>query len=225
MNFDLNSIYTIISSVGGIFGIISCAYLLWKKITGKVKILYSYGDFSVESVDQNDMSKLSAKVKMGITNTKNEIVSLTDIIGTLKYNKEKYEKNNLEKKSIRPFSARPSSTDPKIPIILRQNETTEINLDFLIDDVHLPSIDRIGIAHFLGWIRGVPWLVADERELQNNWDNMPLQMLLSVHLNGKEVKQSLAAINLEGTLREFRSKTLNVVEVSRIQNKFLKGEW
>lgn len=76
-----------------------------------------------------------------------------------------------------------------------------IDLDYEINfsniDVH--PIERIGLAQFVGFIENVPVVIANESDFEKNWDDLPIEMKLFIHINGKEVINTVVTAHPKGT--------------------------
>jgi hypothetical protein len=211
---------TLLQGIVSLPGFVSLGYLIWKKFTGKVEILYSYGKFTASKSTEGNLSDIVCDVSIGIANRKNTNVSLTDVIGTLRYNNSRYKANNLNLRKV--FSLEPTSMTPNAPLNISPNETVQVSLTFSFPKVHLPSIDRAGVAHFMGFLEGIPTAIIDENETQRNWDNNPINFLVSIHIDGKEVKKDIALLIPEMQDESRKSGTFSVVDVAKIERDFLK---
>jgi len=101
-------------------------------------------------------------------------------------------------------------------------ETVRKAVEIEFPNMIVGLIDRMGIVHFTGFLNGkIPSFLVDERELKEKWSLHPLDLLLSIHINGKKMYHTHIALFRE-TEGE-RSGTLGVVEIERIKKECREG--
>lgn len=178
MTFEMVSAYYFFGIIGGIYAIYAGGQKMWKKFTGKVDVLYKRGGFHDSAFSG------CASVVVGLVNRKDVPVALTDVIGTFKYDKQRWRPD--KKNPDQTFSIRPK-IEPVFPVNIKPNEAIELKLNFEMFNVQLSSLNRFNTAEFVGFEQGVPIAIVDINENEKNWDKRPVQMTLSIHVNGREI--------------------------------------
>jgi len=209
----IEGIFTIIGSASGL---IALSYLALRKFRRRIRVFPSDGIFNY-FIDKKKSSRLAAEIEITIHNGKDESISITDIVGTLKYSKDKIaHKQNVTELF---FSEKPKNFDIlPINIDARQSARIRLNFEFLGLDYSL--IDRKIRATFFGFLGKVPVVISDEREYIDEWETHPLRLLLSVHVNGDRLVKTVASL-LDKRIREQpQTGTLGVIDVKKIEKDF-----
>jgi len=205
---DLTILFNILASIGGASGIIN----LFKWIKNKnanIKILFSIGDFHF---DQDD---LIVHTKLQLTNERDEATYVTDIIGLIKEDPSKRKNPNV-------FTMRP--TNPIFsPTKLEAKGTIELDFEINFSNIEIDKIKRRVLAKFIGFMDGVPIYQAKESDFDEKWDELPLEMELFIHINGKELlNTNVVVFSAETTNGSFGS--IDSVQIAQLQHNYLFGK-
>ena len=108
--------------------------------------------YTPQGPETRDLSDIAVLVKVGFYNGSDETVSVTDIICTLKYNKERY--NALIAKGVtgieEAFSVQPINLDEIIPLNILPHETAKKEVILKFPPIYLDAINRYPVLKFLG---------------------------------------------------------------------------
>jgi hypothetical protein len=218
----VESIRTLILLGGGLAGYASVAYLIWKKFKKSFRIYDLGGYYETRKTSNEGFSDIKAVMDVGFFNDSDETISITDIIGSLKYDKELL--NHATPLINAPtipdvYPERPENLDEVISFNIPPHETVKKKIVIVFPNMVVDLVHRIGFAHFGGFLDGkTPFLVADERELKEKWSAHPLNMLLSVHINGR--KKSHSYISLYTETEKGVSGTLNIIDIEKIKKDY-----
>jgi len=215
----LNIIEKIIAIFGGTAGLIAVSYLLWKGFKGRISVRASDGVYNYFT-NENKSSGLMTSAEIIIHNGKDESISITDALATLKYNEKKL--THAPHISNIVFSTKPTNFNI-LPLNIPPRQSAGVKLDFKFGDLDYSLIDRIPSAHFLGFLGKVPLLFADEREILRNWEKYPFKMLLSIHIDGDKI------IKVPVSLWNAKTKTqpvgtIGVIKQAEIERDFLEKD-
>lgn len=87
----IEGIIQLISIGGGLAGYTSVAYLLWRKLKRRVQIFDATGVYELQNIGGVPSKNLITTVEVTFFNdSESEKVSITDIVGALRYDKTKY---------------------------------------------------------------------------------------------------------------------------------------
>jgi len=208
INLVLTIIGLIIALGGGIAGFVA-VYILWKKSKDKLKIITTKANYFLEK------KNLLVFAVINLQNDKDTPQSVTDLVASIRFDKDKKDK-------IMPKGFSVSPVHPvEFPISIPAHSSYAINAKFVFPEVELYSIDRAGEARFMGIYENTPVLVADERDFEKKWDQLPLLLRLDLHINGSTSLKTIAgAHKIEKA--SMISGTFNSVDVGKIQHEFIK---
>jgi len=178
--------------VSGYVSIASLAYLLWKRRRIEFSVIPSYGKYRAKKTEADHFYDLEIDVDVAYINNGEEKVSLTGVLGTLRYNEERLNRilnQFVDRPKIdRAISSEPSSRDKHNFIVIHPHETIVEKLSFQFPNVILDLIDRGRLVDLIGyWSSGTPILFSSEAEYIEKWSSHPLDFLLSVHINSKKL--------------------------------------
>jgi hypothetical protein len=182
MSLGLEPVNTVIALVGVITGSFSLFLYWWKKRTRTFRMLDIIGFYDLDDSKIKGFNDVTAFVKVGFYNGSDETISVTDIIATLKYDKDRYKAlvstgvSGLEEA----YSARPSNFDDVIPLNILPYQTVKKELEIKFPTTFLDAIHRYPIVDFVGFLENSrPLYFHDEKKFIKNW-------LLTVHVNARE---------------------------------------
>lgn len=206
---DYVFIFNILAAIGGTNGIINL--IKWiKSKKAKVKIQFSIGDFYFLQED------LIVHFKTQLTNERDEAVYITDIVALIAEDPSK-----TKDKNGRMFTGNPISPDFS-PTKLEAKGTIDLDYEINFSKIDVHPIDRIGETHFAGFIGEVPLLIANESDFDEKWDELPIEMKLFIHINGKEVIDTIVAAHPKGTKIGTSYGTLNFIQFAKLQRDYAK---
>src|SRR3989338_2709089 len=209
INIILTTLGLIIALGGGIAGFIS-VYILWKKSRAKLKILITKANYFL------DKENLIVNAVINLRNEKDIPQDITDIVASIRFDPKKKTKGTPIGFSVSPIFPL------DFPITISPNSAKSISLKFVFPKAELNSIDRIGEARFMGIYENTPILVADERDFDKRWTELPLFLRIDLHINGTEhIKSITGAYKAEKNA--LLSGTFNSIDVGKIQHEFMKG--
>ncbi|MEM2105076.1 MAG: hypothetical protein QXV21_01205 [Candidatus Bathyarchaeia archaeon] len=220
----LEFIVSLVSLGGGLAGYASFVYLLWKKFRKKNFIVYDISGFYKTKDSQiKGFNDITAVIDVAFFNDTDETLSVTDVIGTLKYNKELYEKlvSNINIPRIPDvYSERPRNFEEVGAFSIPPHETIKKKIVIEFPNMILDYIDRKGWAHFVGFLSNgkTPLLHANTKELKEKWSTHPLVMLLTVHVNAK--KEYRRYVQLFKEDEKISAGTFNIVDIKRIEKDY-----
>ena len=209
INIILTVIGLIIALGGGIAGFISI-YILWKKSKAKLKVIITKANYFL------DKKNLIINAVINLKNERDIPESITDLVASIRFDKEK-----KRKEMPWGFSA-PPIFPIDFPILIPANSVKSINLKFVFPKLELSSIDRIGEARFMGIYGNTPVLVADERDFQKRWDELPLFLRLDLHINGLDTIKTITGA-YKAEKNGLISGTFNSIDIGKIQHEFIKN--
>lgn len=227
----LELVKNIISVAGGIGGLIYLGYFLKEKLRKKeVNLHYISGSYEIEKSNL-DSNNINVIVEVAIHNNTNETISLTDIVGTIKYNKQKYAQNinsllKVAKDTKDTKTERPSNYKEVTHFTIGPHTPIQKTLTFRFHDIIPNLIDRMWLSRFVGTLGGdVPLIQIDEREVLLNWEKYPLNLLLSVHINGKKLIQTKCPLYEKTSLNDENfSGSISIYDQVRIEKEFSSNE-
>lgn len=222
MTFLVDPVVQLIGLGGGLAGLFSL-YLHWEKRQKKVKISNSFCQYSATVNEDKTSSNLDIVSNLTIYNGTDEPISVTDVIGTMKYNKEKLIGLTNSQPGL-VFSSEATNAAKELPKLIGPKEAAVLPLLFKFNGIVLSAVDRACLLRFMGFRDGVPFFFASVVEFKANWDKHPLQLQVSTHLNcDKVVKTVLPAYPKETSERQAQFQgSLGVVDIAEIQRDFLK---
>lgn len=168
----------------------SSLFILWWKRHTRIFLMFDIiGFYESKNSKIEGFSDITAIVKVAFFNGSDETISVTDIIGTLKYNKERYKA--LVASDIKGlnevFSVCPTNLDKVIPFSILPHETVKKQLMIEFPTVILDAIYRIPTMKFVGFLDGkIPLYYHNEKQFKENWNASSPTMLLTVHVNAKK---------------------------------------
>jgi len=201
-------IFNVLASIGGISGIIY--FYKWvRNRKARIMVLSSSSEYHISQDD------LIIHTKLQIANKREEAVYITDVLALLKEDPAKTKDNKGHVYSKRP-------TNPVFsPTKLEGKSATELNFEFNFSNIDIHPIKRVGIANFLGFLGGrIPVVIAKESDFDEKWDQLPLEMKLIMHINGKEIISSTQGVFLRGTT-DRNYGTLSAVQIAQIERDYL----
>lgn len=212
METYLEMIFGILAIIGGASGIVS--FFDWiKNKKAQVKILASNAEYLV----YQDSLVINGKIQ--VTNERKESIFITDILGLIKEDPSK-----TSDKKGRVYSKRPSNPVFS-PIKIEGGGTAELSFEIVYERITPHPIKRIGIASLLGFLEnGVPLVLAKESDFDEKWDQLPLEMKLILHLNGKEIIHAIVGVYSRGWLTDENLGTLNPVHIAQIERDYVFGK-
>jgi hypothetical protein len=210
---------TIFTIGGGLAGYASFVYLLTKKLRKNFRV-YDLGSFyKTKNSQREGFQDVTAKIRLAFLNDSEEGITITDIVGSLRYNKEFFERmtSPINPKRIdEVIVARPTKSEDIVHFTIPPHATIKKEIELVFSSLIIECIDRIGLAHFAGFIDGkTPFLRVDERELKEKWHLHPLIMILSIHVNGKKKHHKL--IGLWGNADNISHGSLNMIDIEKIK--------
>lgn len=219
---------------GGFAGYASFTYLLRKKFKKEIRVYNISGNYEAEKSNEINLknrtislSNIKSTIEVGFLNNSDETVSVTDVVGTLRYNKGLYERNISSKVDFpripRALSKRPDNFHEVANFSIEPHKVIKKTIVINFPNMILNLVDRIGIAHFAGFLDGkIPIFTADERELKERWSEHPLDLILSVHIDGKKIIHTSVSLFRKGD--RVVSGTLSVVDIERIKQDYQEGK-
>lgn len=227
----INIVGGVVSIVGGVGGLIYLVYFLKDKFRKKeVNLHYISGSYEIEN-SKSDGYNINAIVEVAIRNDTDESISLTDLLGTIKYNKQKYAQNvelllkaTKDTKDIK--TERPSNYREVTHFTISPRASIQKTLTFKFLDVIPNLIDRRLLPRLVGVLSGdLPIIAIDEREVLKDWEKYPLNLLLSAHINEKKLIQKQCPLYKKTSLNDENfSGSLNLYEQVQIENGFRNAE-
>lgn len=220
---------TIINIGGGIAGYASVAYLLWRKFKKDIKLFDISGAYQVEKSNDAQFDNIIVTINVGFLNKSDETISVTDLVGVLKYNKKKHKEYatvTAISNSQPIHTERPINFQEVVGFTIAPHELVKKTIKFRFSNMILSLVDRIGFAHFVGFLNGkIPLVIIDEKEYLQNWEKLPLNLLIVAHINGKKlVRKNISIFKKEPNL-EGISGSLNVIDIAKIEKSFLEGRY
>lgn len=204
VSYDI--IFQILATIGGLSGIVS-AFKWFKNKRAKVKILSSLGEYYFYQ------DELFVHTKLQITNEKEDSVFITDIVALMKENPSK-----TKDKKGRVFNKRPTTTFSPTKIEAKGTIEIEFTINFSTMDIH--PINRVGLASSFGFLdNGMPIIIVKESIFDEKWDQLPLEMKLFIHINGKEITESMIGVFAQGNIESHG--TLNVIQIAQLERDYL----
>ncbi len=226
-NTALELVKNIITIVGGMGGLVYLGYFLKEKLRKKeVNLRYISGSYEIET-SKTDINDIKAIVELAIHNDTDEKISLTDVMGTIKYNKQKYEQNielllKTTKDTKDTKTERPSNYREATHFTIGPRELKQTMLLFKFADVVPNLIERMWLSKYVGAFNGdLPLLSINEREILRDWEKYPLNLLLSVHINGKKLIQQKCPLYIKNSIEQGNlSGSLTLSDQVQIEKKF-----
>lgn len=207
---DYAFIFNILAAIGGTTGIVNLIQWIKSK-KAKVKIQFSTGDFYFLQGD------LIVHFKTQLTNERDEAVYITDIIAFIAEDPSK-----TKDKKGHMFIGNPTSSVFS-PTKLEAKGTIDLDYEINFSNIDVHPIDRIGLTHFAGFMKGdVPVIIANESDFDEKWDDLPIEMKLFIHINGKEVIDTILAVHPKGTEKGNSHGTLDFFQIAKIQRNYAK---
>lgn len=221
----IDSLIQIITLGGGLAGYASLVYLILKKFRKDVKIYSISGTYNVEECGDEGYYNINATIVVGFLNNSDETVSVTDVVGILKYNLELYEKRILSQIDVphisKVYTKRPDNLEEIMIFSIEPHKVTKKTIKITFPNIILDLVDRSMIAHYRGLIDGeTAFYTIDEKELKEKWSDHPLLILLSVHIDAKKLVNTNITLTKENSKRVRASGTLSYSEVEKIKKKF-----
>ena len=210
----------IIMIVGVAAGLISGSYLAWKRFKERISVHAPDGVYS-RVTKENKSPSLMTSAEIIIHNGKDEYISITDALATLKYNREKLTPASGVSNIV--FSARPTNLNI-LPLNIPPRQSVNVKFNFEFGDLDYLLVDRIKLAHFAGFIdKKVPLYIADEREILRDWENHPLKMLLSIHIDADKIMKILICLWNSEIIAHLVG-TISVTKLAEIERDFLEKD-
>lgn len=161
--------------------------VLYYKERSEEKIIFStvFGEYSTTGEENS----LQCSISCAIFNRTNKALSITDIIGTLRYNEERYQQNQRQIILLDPkvyTSKRPLNFREITPYNLPSLQSARFQIQFRFNNIIPEYLDRHSQAYFSGFLRGVQVYRIEQTEIISNWDNLPIIMKLTVLVNQKD---------------------------------------
>ena len=212
----------IILPLGSLAGYISSFYLLWKRLRKGIRVYPISGTYGTIPSESEKLFHIKSTIQIGFLNHSDQTISITDIIGTIRYNKELYDKEFSSINTSTPpevYSERPTNFHDAVNFSVPPHETIRKTIVIVFPNMFPDLVDRIGLAHFAGFLRGkTPLLNVYETELKEQWSAHPLDLLLSVHIDGKRIYDVQVSLFRIGD--QSMSGTLNVIDIERVKQDF-----
>jgi hypothetical protein len=216
----------LLASIPGFYSI----YLQIKKSIRHVKAVGYQAGYKVGIIEGTQFEVLIGKVKLTLLNDRDDSVTITDIIGTIKYDKKKYDKHDemiikSTSHELPYISVIPQNFSKVIPIIIKSHEAIKIDLDFVFPQVIVNLLNRSGHAKLKGFIGGTPIVEADEIQFIKEWDNLPLIMYITLHVDAKENIRTMVLLEKEDSqnIPDERG-TYSAVEIAIIGKNIWDGK-
>jgi len=229
-----NIILPIIASIPGIVSIITISiyiYTLRKKSKKTVKAIGFSGLYKLAKAPNSKSEFLTGSVQLSLLNDRDDSVVITDIIGHVHYDKERYKKNDEMIIKSTPhqlpyISAPPQNFDQVIPTVIKPHEAVKIELIFTFPYIFSNLLYRAIPARFGGFIGENPIMVSDEREYIRNWDNLPITMYITLHIDGKEDIKAIISLEKENPENIYTLRgTYWSTDIARIGRDIWEGKW
>lgn len=171
----------------------------------KVKILYPLCDFQLSDKD------LVVHFQAKLVNEKEESVYITDVAAFVAGVPSKTEDG-------RGYVAcgKPDFSMTK----LEAKCTMDIDYEIKFQNIDVHPIDRIGETHFLGFMDNVPVIMANENDFFEKWDDLPIEMKVYFHINGKDLINATVAAYHNPAGKRFSRGTLNGIDIVRLQKDY-----
>lgn len=209
INIILTIIGLIIALGGGVSGFIAL-FLYWKKSQALFKIISSTAGYFI------DKSNLVIDISMNVINEKDTVQSITDLVASIRFDKQRKIKNMPKAFSVSPIFP------INMPINIQPNHSESISMKFVFPEVDVPSIDRLGTAKFVGIINNTPVLVANENDFNEKWNELPLLVRVDLHINGTINLNTIVGAH-KLTKSKMISGTLTSIDVGKIQHQFINN--
>jgi hypothetical protein len=215
-----------LASAGGLLsGYASAVYLIWRKLSRRGTRLYQIsGIYQPSGGSSTGKKGLTADLVLMVVNSSDEVVSITDVLGLLRYDRRKFKVPKPQGDSTTDFpyvfSKRPSDFSESIPVTLGPNESKSLSLHFSFEDIDPDLLERYGTAHFAGFDRhGIGHIVIIENEAIT--DKNPIIMSVRVHVNGKRIIKENASLSKGGPSEVLRTKgTIAPMVEKEIEKEF-----
>lgn len=199
--------YLILQMIVAILAIIGGGYSIYQIINGitrRLVIKSNIGVYGIQSISGLG-NKLFVSTKINFLNSKNETITITDIVGSIKY------------KTGERFTEKTNSREDIFPIVIKSKEAKQSDLDFIFEDVNLDTIVRDSIFHFKGFMEGDPVFLIDEKENEISQDK-PIRFHLSFHINNDTVETHCVSL-IKNTVenRKKMKGTFTDLDIKRIE--------
>lgn len=153
----------------------------------KIRITSAIGSYEPHSATGDFRCKLN----ISVLNQMDKTVAINDILATVRYNEAKWESHYEEifqmfgtEKMI--FSQKPCNYGDLVPVNLLKNQSTRLKVEFRFSNVIPSHLDRRPFARFMGHIKKIKLYQVRMEEMDNNWDNLPIILRLTVSIDDGE---------------------------------------
>jgi hypothetical protein len=218
--------YELVTLGGAVAGYASTLYIVLKRIKKRIRVYDVCGTYETRESGHKGSADINVMIDVAFLNDSDETVSITDIIGTLKYNKELYDKATSSINVPRipdVHSARPENFDQVVNFSISPHETIKKRLKITFPNMIVDYVDRLGLAHFGGFLDGkIPFLRVEETELKEKWSEHPLTLLLSIHVDGKRKYHTY--VMLWKNNEKAASGTMSIIDIEKIKKDYREGK-
>jgi len=209
-------------SLGGLITGSSSLFILWWKRRKRTFLIYDIcGYYEASNSDTQGFTKFTATLDVAFFNDSDETVSVTDILGTMKYDKEQFKRLKMMSVKEIPevFSANPTNLEEVVPFNVLPHESVKKRLTIEFPEVVFDALHRNPTLKFLGFLENkTPLYFQDEKKYKEKWIDNPPTMLLTVHVNAKtEFRRYIQLFKRGGRAA---SGTFFEVDARRIENDF-----
>jgi hypothetical protein len=183
--------------ISGVPGYLSAAYLLWNRRKG-TRVYAISGVYETEQSSSKDLVNIKTTIEIGFLNESDQSISITDVVGLLRYNKGLYDDVFSSINTPTPsevYSEKPENLQEAMNFSIPPHQTVKKTIMITFPDMRLMLVDRVGIARFGGFLDGkIPCYVAHETELKEKWTANPLALRLLVHIDGRKIHRTFVPL-------------------------------
>jgi hypothetical protein len=201
---DYTLIFNILATIGGASGVVGLVKWCRNKMS-KVKMLYPIGDFHLSDKD------LVVHFQAKLVNEKEESVYITDIAAFVAGIPSKTEDGRGYV-----VCGQPNFSMTK----LEAKCTIDIDYEIKFQNIDVHQIDRIGVTHFMGFMGNVPVIMANENDFDEKWDDLPIEMKVYFHINGKDLINATVAAYPNSAGERFSRGTLGGIDIAKLQRDY-----
>lgn len=212
-----------ISYILAIPGFLSAGYLLWKRFKKEVDVFPITAEYKVMGSEKEERNRIEITTTIGFLNKSEHSISITDVIGILKYNKEmynKYLKSIVDVPNIpNSYDVRPIKFGDKINFSVKSHESLNKEFTFSFPELIIKLLQRMNQAHFMGFINKGKTAIfhVHEKELYENWSQLPIQFLIVFHIDGKKIEHVYTWVPKAGSDIKVSSGTLDLTKIEKIK--------
>lgn len=222
----------ILASIPGFASLFIYIYILRKKSKKTVKAVGFSGVYKIAKQEKSKMDVLVGEANITLLNDRDDSVTITDIIGSVHYDKKRYKINEgliiKSSSSQLPYviSSHPQNFVDIIPKVIKPHEAVKIKLDFVFTNVFANLLYRAIPARFGGFVGDNPILVSSEIEYIKKWDSLPILLYITFHIDAKEDIKAVANLEKEKTQGVYQQRgTYWSTDTARIGRDIWREKW